>query len=99
MAKLLTEKAIEKFKPEPKRLEIPDAGLPGLYFIIQPSGKKSWAVRYRHRGATRKFTLGPYPALRLVAAREKATQALRAVSEGNDPAADKRVVSELVNPD
>jgi hypothetical protein len=30
-----------------KRTEIPDAVCRGLYLIVQPSGVKSWAVRYR----------------------------------------------------
>src|SRR3546814_9190181 len=36
-----------------------DALLPGLYLVVQPSGAKSWAVRYRHGGKPRKLTLGP----------------------------------------
>jgi integrase len=59
--------------------------MPGLYFLIQPSGAKSWAVRYRHGGKTRKYTLGPYPVLDLKAAREAGAKALRAVAEGRDP--------------
>jgi hypothetical protein len=47
----LSVAAIERLKPHPtKRLEIPDTGKPGLYLVIQPSGRKSWAVRYRVRG-------------------------------------------------
>ena len=33
----------------PVRTEIPDGGCPGLFLILQPSGKRSWAVRYRSR--------------------------------------------------
>ena len=40
-------------------------GLPGMYLVVQPSGAKSWAVRYRHGGRPRKLTLGPCPALDL----------------------------------
>tara|TARA_R110002051_G_scaffold189149_3_gene258518 strand:- start:2322 stop:2501 length:180 start_codon:yes stop_codon:yes gene_type:complete len=59
MAKAFTAAALEKFKPEKARREIPDGLLTGPYFIIQPSGRKSWAVRYRAHGRPRKFTLGP----------------------------------------
>jgi integrase len=63
--------------------------MPGLYLVIQPSGAKSWAVRYRHGGATRKHTLGSFPALDLKAARELGSKALRAVAEGRDPGREK----------
>ena len=49
MAKRLTEISISKVRPHPtKRLEIPDAGKPGLY-LVRPSGHKGWAVRYGAR--------------------------------------------------
>ena len=48
MAKALTSKAVEKMQPDPeRRLEVPDGLLPGLYLVVQPSGAKSWAVRFR----------------------------------------------------
>src|SRR4051794_3146236 len=51
MATVLTAQGVLRVKPDPaKRIEIPDAVVPGLYSIVQPSGVKSWAVRYRHRG-------------------------------------------------
>jgi len=81
----LTVRSVEALKPRPVRQEIPDSFLPGLYLIAQPSGAKGWAVRYRHNGATRKFTLGSYPAIDLKAARELGAKALRAVAEGRDP--------------
>jgi len=58
MAKKLTPISVENAKPNPlKRVEIPDAGQPGLYLVIQPTGKKSWAVRYRLNGKPGKLTL------------------------------------------
>jgi integrase len=89
MAKALTAISIEKQKADPaKRLEVPDGRLPGLYLVVQPSGRKSWAVRYRHQGQPRKFTLDGFPSLET--ARKLARQALDALAEGNDPAATKR---------
>src|SRR5258708_39498164 len=48
MAKRLTAKSVENIKPGPARREISDNGT-GLYLIVQPSGVKSWALRYRFR--------------------------------------------------
>ena len=90
MAKKLTQIAIEKIKPDPaKRRELPDAGKPGLYLVVQPSGKKSWAVRYRRLsdGRPRKLTLDGFPSLAL--ARKRAQDALDKVADGLDPAAEK----------
>ncbi|MGU3665076.1 tyrosine-type recombinase/integrase [Methylobacterium sp. A49B] len=95
-ARVLTVQAIERLKPDAaRRLEIPDATLPGLYFIIQPSGAKSWAVRYRHGGRTRKLTLGAYPALDLAKARTEGRAALQLVSLGQDPVAERKVAVPL----
>lgn len=95
-ARVLTVQAIDRLKPDAaRRLEIPDATLPGLYFIIQPSGAKSWAIRYRHDGRTRKLTLGSYPALDLAKARTEGRAALQSVSLGQDPVAERKVVSPL----
>src|SRR4051794_22929859 len=89
-ARALTVQGVERLKAEPtRRLEVPDAALPGLYFIIQPSGAKSWAVRYRAGGKTRKLTLGTYPVLDLLTARGRAREALQAVSAGRDPGQEK----------
>ena len=95
-ARVLTVQAIERLKPDAaRRLEIPDAALPGLYFIIQPSGAKSWAVRYRHDGRTRKLTLGAYPAVDLAKARTEGRAALQSVSLGQDPVAERKVAAPL----
>lgn len=90
MAKPLTARAIDQMKPEARVREIPDGGLPGLYLVVQPSGTRSFALRYRHIGRTRNMTLGRWPAFSLGDAREAARAALRAVAEGRDPAGEKR---------
>ena len=91
MSTVLTTQSVARLKPDPhNRLEIADALLPGLYLVIQPSGKKSWAVRYRHGGQSRKLTLGGYPVFELAAARERAREALQAVAAGRDPATEKQ---------
>ncbi len=54
----LTVRTLETIKPGAARREIPDTVCPGLYLVVQPSGAKSWAVRYRANGRPRKHTLG-----------------------------------------
>jgi hypothetical protein len=90
MGKALTVRTIATLKPKPARREIPDGLLAGLYLIVQPSGAKSWGVRYRIGGRPRKLTLGSYPGIDLSSARELARKALVAVAEGRDPALEKK---------
>ena len=70
MAKALTVLSVEMAKPRRGRQEIPDGLLPGLYLVVQPSGSRSWAVRYRINGRSAKHTLGRYPAIDLATARK-----------------------------
>ena len=59
MAKQLTAAAVQRLRPGKARREIPDAGCGGLYLLIQTSGHKSWALRFRRPGGkTAKLTLG-----------------------------------------
>jgi integrase len=90
---MLTAKFVEQVKcpPHKPRDEIRDTLLTGLGLIVQNSGHKSWAVRYRHAGRTVKHTLGPYPALDLAKAREEGKVALQLVAKGMDPAASKKL--------
>ncbi|MEM7222904.1 MAG: integrase arm-type DNA-binding domain-containing protein [Pseudomonadota bacterium] len=87
----LTVAGVERLRPDPtRRLEVPDGIVSGLYLIIQPKGNRSWALRYRHHGRTRKLTLGKYPTVGLLDARERARDALGKVQIGEDPGAEKR---------
>jgi integrase len=80
----LTPISIANIKPTTHRREIPDAGCRGLYLVVQPSGRKSWAVRYRFKGKPKKLTLDGAPTL--AAARKAATDALHDLAQGRDPA-------------
>ena len=56
---VLTDAAVRKYVARPKRREIPDSRAQGLYLVVQPSGQKSWALRFRRpSGKPAKFTLG-----------------------------------------
>jgi integrase len=102
---MLTAPAVAKLKSAEKRREIPDGSVRGLYLVIQPSGAKSWVVRYHRNGAaTAKLTLGTVDTtgmelvgdpvigghLTLAAARQLATKVRRERALGRDPAQDVR---------
>jgi integrase len=92
---VLTDLQIEKFARPAARREIPDGKIGGLYLVVQPSGAKSWALRYRAAGTPKKFTIGSYPAIGLAAARKRAQKALAEVVDGVDPSARKKAAREV----
>jgi integrase len=59
LATALTDAAVRKFRPAKERREIRDSLSQGLYLVIQPSGSRSWAMRFRRPdGSPGKLTLG-----------------------------------------
>lgn len=106
MAVKLTIPFVDNAKSDDgKRREIGDALVPGLWLVVQPSGAKSWAVRYRADGKPVKVTLGPYPLIGLADAREQGREVLEKVAKGENPAAEKRETraikfsAPVINPD
>lgn len=100
MSKALTAASLVKLKADPaKRREIADGILTGLYFIIQPTGRKSWAVRYRASGTPKKVTLSnsifgndvDAAGEELTQIRREAAQILERVRRGQDPGAEKQI--------
>jgi integrase len=64
-------------------------GAPGLILRVHAAANgsltRTWIVRVNDSGRRRRLGLGQYPALGLAEARRKATDAHRAIAEGNDP--------------
>jgi integrase len=101
----LTAAAVEKIRARKTRREISDAACPGLYLVVQTSGAKSFAMRFRNRfGRHVKLTLGKLDIsgiesdtapmigmpLTLVAARQLAMNVQRQRVLGNDVVAERR---------
>ena len=61
MPRHLTDIAIANLKPRPVRYEVPDPGARGLRVVVQPSGRKSYAVRYRNAAGRKKRQLCACP--------------------------------------
>jgi integrase len=105
MAKVLTAQAVKRMKASGRLpREIPDAAAPGLFLVIYPSGRKSWALRFRRPDRrTAKLVLGsvsfvgdgardPDPViggqLTLAAARRLVGALKHQIAMGKDPAAE-----------
>ncbi|MDZ7752688.1 MAG: integrase arm-type DNA-binding domain-containing protein [Gammaproteobacteria bacterium] len=57
----------------------------GLYLVVQPSGTKSWTLRYMLNGRRRDMGLGPYPTIDLATARKKAEEQRALLVDQVDP--------------
>jgi integrase len=84
----LTDIAVRNATSTDKRQEIPDGFVSGLYLVVQPSGKKSWAMRYKFGDRNIKQTIGSYPEVSLGKAREQAKTISECREMGGNPLAD-----------
>ena len=88
----LTPISIKNLRPPQKRREIPDGAARGLFLVQQPSGKTSFAVRFRINGKPRKLTLDR--GLTLAEARVAAAKVYTDIERGHDPIMSKRTAKQ-----
>lgn len=74
-------------KPKDKSYKKFDGG--GLYLEIMPNGNKHWRFKYYFQGKEKRFSLGKYPIVTLVKAREKRLESRRLLAKGIDPSRHK----------
>lgn len=63
----------------------------GLYLEVSPTGSKLWRWKYRLEGRENRFSIGKYPRISLVQAREAVEQARKLVQEGRHPSLQKKI--------
>lgn len=90
MKQTLTDSFIRNYSIPEKRTEIYDTVVTGLTLRITKTGYKSFALRYWYDEKSKQLTIGKYPDFTLAQAREKAKELKRIVSDGIDPAAQKK---------
>jgi integrase len=105
LVKELTAAAVAKYRAGPKRQRIRDALTKSLFLVIEPSGTKSWQMRFRTpSGRIGKLTLGRVDfsgrelkddpeigqPLTLAAARQLAAKVHRERELGHDPIAERQ---------
>ena len=76
----LSDVQIRKLKPKQKRYTLRDGQ--GLELEVMTTGAKFWRLLYRVEGKRKRITLGAYPALPLLEARQKAEELRQKLSRG-----------------
>src|SRR6266481_1502688 len=87
----LTDIQIRRIKPNQpnaKPYKVSDGG--GLFLWVTPSGGRIWRWTYRHEGRAKLMTLGKYPDVPLVLARERHAEARKLLATGVDPMAKRK---------
>ena len=70
----------------------------GLSLHVQPSGSKWWRFRYRFLGKEKMLSLGTYPEVGLLEARQRRDAARKLVASGIDPAANVKMIDAPMPP-
>ena len=65
----LTELKCKNAKPSDKIQKLSDEK--GMYLMVNPSGGKTWQLKYRFEGKEKKLAIGSYPETSLKEARDK----------------------------
>jgi Glu-tRNA(Gln) amidotransferase subunit E-like FAD-binding protein len=84
----LTNIEITKAKKLDKPYKLSDSG--GLYLLVNTTGSKSWRLKYRFLGKEKVLSLGQYPHVSLLEAREAREAAKKLLAFGQDPSEVKK---------
>lgn len=90
----LSQSSVKAAQPQERRYELWDSELSGFGVRIEPTGIKTFFVRYRagggRRGLKRFVKIGRYGSITVDEARKEAKRVLGAAATGNDPAAERK---------
>lgn len=84
----LNELKCKNAKPSDKIQKLSDEK--GMYLQVNPSGGKTWQLKYRFEGKEKKLAIGSYPETSLKEARDKRDDARKQLQNGIDPSAAKK---------
>ena len=90
----LTRRVVDSTTPEAERFILWDSDLPGFGLRVEPSGRKTFIVRYRvgggRAGLRRQMTLGRLGVVTPDQARTEAKRILALAATGQDPAGERQ---------
>ena len=86
---MLTEARVRAAKPRTNPYKLTDGNR--LFLLVAPSGGKHWRWNYAYDGRQKSMAFGSYPLVSLSDARAKRDDASSILSEGRDPAIEKKL--------
>lgn len=87
----LTKSNVDALKSKETRYDVFDSELPGLHVRVAPSGRKTYAVKYRNLdGRQVRYSIGRHGAITVAQARKAAQAILGDVAKGKNPQAEKK---------
>ena len=84
----LSDMQVRKARPREKAYKLSDGG--GLYLLVKPEGGKLWRIDFKFEGLKKTLSLGVYPTVSLVDAREHRKKARDLIAHGIDPTVTKK---------
>jgi len=84
----LTALEVKNSKPADKPIKLFDGG--GLYLLVQPNGAKYWRLKYRFAGKEKMLSIGVFPDVSLMDARERRKEARKLLENNQDPSTVKQ---------
>lgn len=85
---MFTELQLKALKPTGKAQKVFEGG--GFYIFVSPVGAKIFRLDYTFAGKRKTLTLGKYPALSLLDARDRVNKARQLLEKGEDPSDKKK---------
>lgn len=79
----LSLEVVENARPDERAVRLFDER--GLYLEVSPGGGKWWRLKYRFAGKEKRLSLGVYPDVSLVEARERRDSYRALLADGIDP--------------
>ncbi|BBF70174.1 tyrosine-type recombinase/integrase [Sphingomonas bisphenolicum] len=87
---MLSNAAVKAARPKPRAYKMFDER--GLFLFVAPTGLRAWRMRYRIDGREKLLSLGQWPDVQLVDARDRAEEARGLLVQGMDPSVKKVTV-------
>lgn len=84
----LTDIKVKSAKPLEKQYKLSDDG--GLYLLVHPNGSKYWRLKYRISGKEKTYSIGIYPEITLLEAREERQKLKKLIKQSIDPVENKK---------
>ncbi len=88
----LTDKEIKNAKPKEKDYKLSDGR--GLYLLVSKSGGKHWKLKYNFNAKEKKLSLGAYPEISLLQARNLREKYRSDIANDINPHAEKQIKKE-----